>query len=144
MIHQRNKRILRRSSTCRSNDRRGVEILELAFALPVMTVIIFGTLELSEVLYLKQSLAVASYEAGRLAARPGADAATVENRFQAIMTARRVDNAVIAITPANLANAAVGDTIRIDVSAPLEGNNTTNLVISSVPDLTEVIVILRE
>ncbi len=128
----------------RSKDRRGVEIVELAFALPVMTVIIFGTLELSEVLYLKQSLAVASYEAGRLAARPGADAATVEARFQSIMTARRVANAVFTVTPADLTNAVVGDTIRIDASAPLEGNNTSNLVLSSVPDITEVVVFMRE
>ena len=136
--HQKNQR--RRQL----KDRRGVEIVELAFALPVMTVIIFGTLELSEVLYLKQSLALASYEAGRLAARPGADAATVEARFQSIMSARRVDNAIFSVTPADLASATVGDTIRIDASAPLEGNNTTNLVLSSVPDITEVVVVLRE
>ena len=138
ITHKKNRR------RSRSKDRRGVEIVELAFALPVMTVIIFGTLELSEVLYLKQSLALASYEAGRLAARPGADAASVESRFQSIMTARRVDNAVITVTPGNIAGAKVGDTIRIDVSAPLEGNNATNLVLSSVPDITEVVVILRE
>lgn len=138
ITYQKNRR------RCRSKGRRGVEIVELAFALPVMTVIIFGTLELSEVLYLKQSLALASYEAGRLAARPGADVASVESRFQSIMTARRVDNAVITVTPGDIASAAVGDTIRIDVSAPLEGNNATNLVLSSVPDITEVVVILRE
>lgn len=121
-----------------------MEIAELAFALPVMTVLVFGTLELCEVLFLKQSLAVASYEAGRLAARPGTDAATVQARFDSIVSSRRVTNATITMTPADFSGLSVGDTIRIDVSAPVASNTTTSLVLIGVPDINESVVFLRE
>ncbi|TWT95870.1 TadE-like protein [Botrimarina colliarenosi] len=134
----------RRAARGRLGRRLGVEIVELAFALPVMVVIVFGVLETCELLFLKQSLAVAAYETGRVAARPEATTAAAVNRFQQIATARRVANGTITITPAELSSAVVGDTIRITVAAPVSNNNTTSLVLSSVPDVVETVVVLRE
>lgn len=128
----------------RRGSRLGVEIAELALALPVMVTIVFGTLELCELMFLKQSLSVASYEAGRLAARPGVTTQVVRDRFTQMMTARRVRNARITITPADLTFVNRGDTIRIDVAAPVAGNSSTNLVLRSVPDVTEASFMVRE
>ena len=128
----------------RTRRRRGAEIVELAFALPVMTVIVFGTLELCELMFLRQSLSVASYEAARIVARPDGDAAAAEARFAQIMASRRVTGATIAITPSNLNGIARGETIRVDVTAPVSGNNSTNLVLKSLPDATETAVVVRE
>lgn len=128
----------------RRGDRLGVEIAELAFALPVMTVLVFGTLELCEVLFLKQTLAVASYEAGRLAARPGTDSATIESRFNSIVANRRVTGATITLTPAEPSALQAGELIRIDVAAPVNPNSTTHLVLSGVPDITESVLFVRE
>ena len=134
----------RRSHPRRRPRRLGAEIVELAFALPVMTVIVFGTLETCELMFLKQSLSVASYEAGRLAARPGSTTAEVEGRFAQIMTDRRVTGATISVTPADVSGVAVGETITIDVAAPISNNSSTNLVLYSVPDMTERAVFLKE
>lgn len=124
--------------------RLGAEIVELAFALPVMSVIVFGTLETCELMFLKQSLSVASYEAGRVAARPGSTTAEVETRFQQIMTSRRVNNATITVTPGDVSSVAVGQPIRVDVRAPITGNNSTNLVLTGVPDAIETAVFVKE
>jgi Flp pilus assembly protein TadG len=128
----------------RRGSRLGVEIAELALALPVMVTIVFGTLELCELMFLKQSLSVASYEAGRLAARPGVTSQVVRDRFTQIMAARRVRSSRITITPADLTLANRGDTIRIDVAAPVAGNSSTNLVLRTVPDVTESAFMVRE
>jgi len=138
------RRPIRRAATRRREGRRGVEIVELAFALPVMVVIVFGTMETCELLFTKQSLAVAAYESGRVAARPGATSGAVNTRFEQIATARRLSGATLTMTPADLSGVVVGDTIRIDVTAPVSGNNSTNLVLSAVPDLTESVVVVRE
>jgi Flp pilus assembly protein TadG len=137
-VFARNRRRNRRRS------RLGIEIAELAFALPIMTTLVFGTLELCELLFLKQSLAVASYEAGRLAARSDTTTTDVTTRFEQIMASRRVTGATIQLTPSNLATAARGDHVRIDVTAPVVGNSSTHLVISSVPPIRESTVFVRE
>ncbi|MEO0532009.1 MAG: TadE family protein [Planctomycetota bacterium] len=134
----------RRAARNRRTRRLGVEIVELAFALPVMTIIIFGTLETCELLFTKQSLAVAAYEAGRVAARPEGTAAAAQTRFDQIMTARRVSGANLTITPADLGALATGETIRLEATAPVSGNNSTNLVLSGVPDIIEAVVVVRE
>lgn len=134
----------KRFSRRRRDDRRGIEIAELAFALPVMTVIVFGVLECCELLFAKQSLAVAAYEAGRVAARSDADMADVTTRFNQIVTARRIDNATLVVTPGSFAGLNAGDHIRVDVTAPVSGNTSTNLVLVGVPDLRETVTFVRE
>jgi len=132
---------LRGSSRRRS--RRGVEIAELAFALPVFVVLVFGVLECCELLFLKQSLSVAAYEAGRVAARPDTDAEDVTERFNQIVAGRRVNNATLVVS-ADPASLQSGETIQIDVTAPFAGNSTTSLVLTAVPDISERVYFLRE
>lgn len=141
---RRNQAAAGRRSRRREEQRRGVEIVELAFALPVMSVIIFGTLELCEVNFTKQSLAVAAYEAGRLAGRPNTSSAVVEARFVDIVAARRVNDVTLTIDPAEISDVAVGDQIRITATAPVSANSTTSLVLSGVPDIVEEVVVIRE
>ncbi|QDT68348.1 TadE-like protein [Planctomycetes bacterium MalM25] len=134
----------RRAARGRQERRLGVEIVELAFALPVMMVIVFGTLETCELIFVKQSLAVGAYESGRIAARPGGTADSAVTRFEQIMTSRRVNDATITITPADPTAVAIGDEIRIEVAAPVHSNSTTGLVLTNVPDITETVVVVRE
>lgn len=136
----RYRRPVRRSAI----RRWGIEVVELAVALPVLTIITFGTLETCELLFTKQSLAVAAYEAGRVAARPNATTASTQNRFNQIATARRLTNATVTITPADITTVGTGGTVRIDVTAPVSANNSTHLVLSSIPDIVESVVVTRE
>ena len=130
----------------RPDDRRrwGIEVAELAISLPVLTIITFGTLETCQLLFTKQSLAVAAYEAGRVAARPDGTTEATQTRFNQIAIARRLQSAEITMTPADLRDVAVGESIRIDVTAPVALNNSTHLVLSSVPDIVESVVVIRE
>jgi Flp pilus assembly protein TadG len=110
----------------------------------VLTIITFGTLETCELLFTKQSLAVAAYEAGRVAARHEGTTEATRSRFNQIATARRLQSASITITPADVDEVAVGETIRIDVTAPVASNNSTHLVLFNIPDIVESVVVIRE
>jgi Flp pilus assembly protein TadG len=138
------RRPLGRSTRPHGKRRWGIEVAELAFSLPVLIVITFGTLETCELLFTKQSLAVAAYEAGRVAARPEGTTEETQNRFNQIATARRLQSANLTITPADVEDVAVGETIRIDVTAPVASNNSTHLVLFNVPDIVESVVVIRE
>ncbi|MEO1498254.1 MAG: TadE family protein [Planctomycetota bacterium] len=134
----------RRGAGRRGADRLGAEIVELAFALPVMSIIIFGTLELCEVIFVKQSLAVATYEAGRVAGRPGTNSTMVRARFDDILNSRRVNSFTLTITPPEVASAGVGDQIRLVATAPVTGNASTNMVLTGIPDIRDEVVVVRE
>ena len=133
-----------RSARLRGARRWGIEVAELAISLPVLTIITFGTLETCELLFTKQSMAVAAYESGRVAARPNATTEETQTRFSQIATARRLQGASVTITPANLSAVSVGETIRIDVTAPVALNNSTHLVLFNIPDIVESVVVIRE
>lgn len=144
-----NKPRQRRTSPRRSMRRRGVEIVELAFALPVMVIIVFGIIETAQLIFIKQSLAVAAYEAGRVVAREEGTKAEAEARFTQIVESRGavaggLKEVSITFTPSDVENVPNGDPIQVDVTAPVGVNTTTNLVLKSLPDLTETVVFLRE
>lgn len=139
----------KRRAVGRRRQRLGVEIVELAFALPVMVVIVFGVLETCQLIFIKQSLAVAAYEAGRVVAREEGTKAEAIARFNQIVSSRgTVDGGMkevtITFTPDDVENVPKGDQIRVDVSAPVGVNTTTNLVLKGLPDMTEAVVFLRE
>ena len=124
--------------------RWAIEVAELAISLPVLTIITFGTLETCQLLFTKQSLAVAAYEAGRVAARPDGTTEATQSRFTQITSARRLQGASITITPADVDEVAVGETIRIDVTAPVATYNSTHLVLFNIPDIVESVSVIRE
>ncbi len=128
----------------KTENRRGTEIVELAIAMPLLTVLVFGVLETCEVLFLKQSASVACYEAVRVAARPRGTATSARDRCQEILTQRRVNNATITIEPADLSELNRGDPITITIRAPIAGNRTTALVVSDSVQVIQTNTMVRE
>jgi Flp pilus assembly protein TadG len=65
------------SATCQKWQRRraglrtGAAALEAAISVPLIVTIIFGAIELSNAIFLRQSLNMAAYEAAKVVTRPG-------------------------------------------------------------------------
>ncbi|MEN1678876.1 MAG: TadE family protein [Planctomycetota bacterium] len=111
--------------------RKGVEIVELAVSMPLLTVLVFGVLETCEALFLNQSASIAAYESARVAARPDATALMAIDRGDELMTGRRVQGASVEVSPPDIQNAARGTPITITVRAPFGSNRTTGFVLSN-------------
>lgn len=105
-----------------NSDRRGVAITELAVCLPLLVLLCFGTIEASGMIFLKQSLSIASYEAARVSLLP--DVSTDDAQYQAelILGNRRVVDFSVVVTP-DVETAAVGDFISVTSSAPCGSNS---------------------
>lgn len=73
-----------------TSNRIGAATLEAAFIMPVLFVIISGTIEISSAIYLKESLKVAAYEGARNAINRDASDATVRNRVEAALNSRNI------------------------------------------------------
>ena len=106
----------------RVNDRAGVAAAELAVCLPVIILLVLAMIECCTMIFLKQSLTVASYEGIRTALRQNASAADVRAVCDGILADRRVQGGVITIRPNNFQTLAPGQFIEVTVSAPSDPN----------------------
>lgn len=98
-------------------SRAGVAATEFAVCLPILMVIIMGTIEACSMVYLKQSLSVAAYEGARASLRAGGSASTVNAACNGILSARNVKGAVVTVSPGNFANQPAQTWITVRVEA---------------------------
>ncbi len=128
----------------RPGCRRAAATVELALVLPVMMIIVFGTLEVCQRMLLRQTAAVAAYETARLAARRTTTIPQALARGQSILTDRNVVGGVIEINPTPLATLATGGELQVTVRIPVSGNTTVNYVLPTTGEVAIVTTMLRE
>lgn len=91
--------------------------------LPVLVLLVLGMIECCTMIFLKQSLTVAAYEGARTAIRPDAAASDVQTTCNGVLSDRRVQGAVVTVTPSEIDSADVGEFIDVTVSAPASRNS---------------------
>lgn len=106
-------------------DRRGVAAVELAVCLPLLTLLIFGSIQACEALYLRHSVVTAAYEASLELSRPDATDAAVSARIDQVLAVRGVKSATHSIAFAggsSISDATPGAQAVVTVTAPIGGN----------------------
>lgn len=114
-------RHFRIKQTRKQTNRVGVAVTELAVCLPILIILVLGTIETCSMLNLKKSIAIAGYEGARVALIAGANDSNVLAQVDQILDERRVKNATVSVTP-SVASAASGTFIKVSISVPCEGN----------------------
>ncbi len=97
--------------------RNGTAAVETAILLPLLVLVTFGSLELSNMVFLKQGLSMASYEGAKIASSPGATDAQARLRVQEILTTRSLTSTTITITPAQVATTPRGTMVTVAVTS---------------------------
>ena len=85
-LHSKNRWRLRRGTRL----RRAVAAVETAIMMPVMVLLAFGSIELSNMVFMRQSLSIAAYEGVRVLTKPGGTEAQANARIQEVLTSRNV------------------------------------------------------
>lgn len=117
--------------------RRAVAAVEFAVCLPVIILLVFGAIEASSFIFLKQSLNVAAYEGIRESIRISSNTSNGVDRATNILSARSVKDFEISFPSGEVADARRGDEVVIEVSAPtatnspLAGQFVTNRVLTA-------------
>jgi len=101
-----------------SVQHRGVAAIETALILPLLVILVFGAVELSNAIFMKQSLNMAAYEAAKVITRPGDNNTLATTRCQEVLTVRKISTYTLTITPAVTATTARGTQITVTVQAP--------------------------
>jgi len=81
----------------RKLSRRGGAVVELALVMPVLFVLIYGSIEASNLLYLQQAITETAYDGALRASRPGATDADVKAEIEALLEARGITPALIEV-----------------------------------------------
>jgi Flp pilus assembly protein TadG len=85
------KPIDREKRNLRFRSRNGAAVVEAAICIPMIIILMFGTLEICAGFYLKESLTIAAYEGARTGAKRGATVQDVRDRVNNILNARNVN-----------------------------------------------------
>lgn len=101
----------------------GSVFVEVIICLPLLILLALATLEARSMIYLRQSLKIAAYEAARVAVQPAATESAVQQQAADILQSRRVVDPRLQIDPADLQNLAAGDRVAVSVTAPCVPNS---------------------
>lgn len=114
--------MLYKNKSRRRHSRNGAAVVEFAVCLPVIMLIVLGSIEAASMLFLKQTLVQASYEGAKIAISDRSQT-DVEEAIQAVGAGRNIQDLLIEFTPSVLADATPGDVVTIRVSAPGDSNS---------------------
>ena len=124
--------------------RRGAATVELAIVLPLLLILFFGTVALTNMIYLKQSLKICAFEGTRIALLPGTSSKDVQFACQQMLDTRRIRNATVSVDPPDFQKQPYGTPIRVSVSADLSNNLLGPLMVLSDRRVTETVTMMKE
>lgn len=108
----------------RQHCRRGVAAVEAAIVLPVLVLLLLGTFEVCQVLFIRNSVLIAAYEGTRVALVPGADQENVEAMVRDILNQRNLTPQSISIQPTDFANQPNNTLVTVEVVVSARDNCT--------------------
>ncbi|MCA9169157.1 MAG: pilus assembly protein [Planctomycetales bacterium] len=124
--------------------RRGLSTVELAVCLPVITLIVFASIEACSLVFLQQSLQTTAYETARFAVAPNSVSSTAIDRGSQIITDRRIKSATIELDPKNMEKTDPGTLVVARVTAPLNSNRLIPAFFYGDQQLTAEVTMMKE
>ena len=106
------------SKFARLRSRCGTAALEMAVSLPLLITLVFGSMEMANAVFLRQSINMAAYEAAKVITRPGSNEALARTRCQEVLTVRKVGIYTLTFTPTVTSATAKGAQVLVTLSAP--------------------------
>lgn len=103
-------------------SRKGLATVELAVCLPVLVVLVFGFIEATNVIFLKQRLTSAAYEGVRKATAPTNTSADGIDAANAVLTQFNITGGTVTVTPTVTSTTAALTQVSVKVEVPLSSN----------------------
>lgn len=101
----------------RLRRRRGAAVIEAAIALPVVLIIILGTVEVCNGIFLKQSMLLMAFEGARVAIIPEATADDVAQQINEMGEERGIAIDTVEVLPSDFASTPMGTFIEVVVTS---------------------------
>lgn len=104
--------------------RNGLACVELAVCMPLIALLVFGSLQACNLIFLKHSITTAAYEGTLELVKSGATNSSVETRVAQVLEMRGVKNYQVELKPGNkrVEKSLPGVPFQIQVSADVNPN----------------------
>ncbi len=119
-------------------------MVEFAMTLPLFVMITLGTIEVCSMIYLKQNLQIAAYEAARAALVIKSSDSVVKATAKRFLDDRRVRNATVSITPKTFATEPAGTWITVSVEANSDDNFGATLLFLNKKTISSSCTMMKE
>ena len=103
-------------------QRWGAAAVEFAVCLPVIVLVVLGSIEGASLLFLRQALVQSAYEGVKVAIRQDSVESDVTNIATAVTDGRRLQGVTVETTPADITSVPQGELITVRITAPVSGN----------------------
>jgi Flp pilus assembly protein TadG len=103
--------------------RRAAATVEFAVCLPIIVLIVFGGIQASNMLFLRQTLVQAAYEGIKTGIKVDGTADRAKASAQAVVDGRNLKNVTITLSPSSPFVAPRGTIVEMTVSAPADDNS---------------------
>jgi Flp pilus assembly protein TadG len=123
-------------------QRRGATLVEFAICLPVLLVMVLGSVELCRLNMLRHGATQAAYEAARRGMVPGATAAQVRTTASDLLNALMVSGYTVDISPSTISQTTPQVTVTITV--PLAQNSWVAPYFCTASTMVRSFTIVRE
>jgi Flp pilus assembly protein TadG len=80
-------------------SRYGTAATEMAVAMPLLITLVFGSIEIANAVFLRQSLSMAAYEAAKVITRPGSNEVLARYRCDEVLAVRKVTAYTLSFSP---------------------------------------------
>ena len=132
-------------SRLRRKSRAGSATVEMAICLPLMIVLLLGSIETADLVFLKSVLKSSAYEGARRATAPGQTAAAAQTAATRLLTERGVTSGTVTVSPSVTASTATGTTVCVTVTAPLGSNSILNpVVLQGITSVSAQVTMVRQ
>lgn len=132
-----------RRSRC-VRQRQGIAVVEFAICLPVLVLIVLGSIEACNMIFLKQALTEAAYQGALEAIKQDATQSAVESRIQSVLTARNISQTNINVANNQLHQVDPGENFTVQVTAQTTGNRMSPTVISSLSQIESTVTAAKQ
>ena len=106
-----------------SRRRSGAAVVEFAVCLPVILLIVLGSIQAASMLFLRQTLVQSAYEGAKVAVRNTGTNEDAISAIQNVAAGRRLNGVVIEFSPTDVSTVRQGETISVLISAPGDSNS---------------------
>ncbi|MFT7631441.1 MAG: Flp pilus assembly protein TadG [Mariniblastus sp.] len=137
--HQPRARFARRRGA-----RQGAAVVEFAVCLPVLLLIVFGSIEAASLLFLRQTLVQSAYEGAKVAIRNNGNASDATEAIMNVAAGRRIDQLAIDFNPSDFASQPQGTQVVVTVTAPGGSNSFIPLGILGNQQVSASAVMVKE
>ena len=124
--------------------RFGAAAVEFAVCLPLIILIVAGSIEGASLLFLRQALIQSSYEGAKVAVKQDSINSDVTNIAIAVTDGRNLSGVTVETEPGNIESVAQGELIRVRVTAPTSGNSLFFNGVFTLPTVSAEAVFVKE